>query len=616
MDPARLPDPDILDREVARAPRLPMARFGARTLPAILAATAARRPHAVFLRFLDPALPAGAPPRELTFEGFRRLVARAAAFLREAGVRPGDRVLLLAENSPEWQGVALAAQLLRAEPAGLFASLDGEPARAIAQRVRPRVVYAGSAAQWAKLAPAAAELAAAGLAAVVQGGATPTGLPPGLRGSSLAAALGEDAPAVADAEFARLADEVTGDDPFLLLFTSGTTGRPKGVRLPQRAIAHAIDGGAVATARTERDVGLHFLPFAHVAGHDQFSLALAQGHGLVMAARKEDVERALSLGTTYVFSVPLLYERIRAGVLAKVDASPGPLPRLLRAAIEAGARVRVDGSTALGDRALAALADRLVGRKLRARLGRVTGLFSGGAPAGAALFRFYEGLGLPFVELYGMSETAGLISSNLFTGTRRAASAGLLSPDHEVRFEAGGELCVRGPLLMTGYLESEDEAGAWTADRYFRTGDVGRLDAEGFLRIEGRRKHLLVLSTGKKLSPEPIEQAIASTASLEGAVLVGEGRPFVSAVVFVAREELARLSTAGRDPAEALLPRVRAGLDAFSEYEKPKRLVVVPGAPADHPGFTTPTLKVRRDAVLAAVAPAVAAVYGEASARA
>ncbi|HZZ82933.1 MAG TPA: AMP-binding protein [Anaeromyxobacteraceae bacterium] len=594
-------------------PRLPVLRFTARTVPGLLSFTAARVPERLFLRFLDPAAP-GDPPRDVTFAGFRDLVRRAAAWLESSGVRAGDRVLLLGENSPEWPAVAIAAQLLRAEPAALFASLGAAQAEEIARRVSPRALFVSGPAQWAKLAPAAGALAAAGLRAVLAGAPLPPGaLPPGVAEAAVPEALGAGAAALSLEDFEARVAAVREEDPFLLLFTSGTTGRQKGVRLPQRAILHAIDGGSAATGVTEHDVGLHLLPFGHVAGHDQFLLALGQGHSLLMIARREDLVRALSFSPSYVFSVPLVFERIRGQVLDGVARQPAPLRALLRAALEAAARVRVDGSTALRDRALAAVATGLVGRKLRAALGgRVRGLFSGGAPASEALFRFYEGLGLPLVELYGMSETAGLISSNLFHGARRARVAGLVTPDHELRFDDDGELLLRGPLLFSGYLDPADAAGSYTDDGFFRTGDRATLDADGLLRVEGRKKHLLVLSTGKKIAPEPIETALASAAPFQGAVLLGEGRPFVSAAVFVAEDELNRLAALGKDPAEELLPRAREALADFSEYEKPKRLLVIPGAPADHPALITPTLKVRREALLDLLGSRLSALYGPA----
>ena len=361
--------------------RLPVSRFAQRTLPAILAAVARREPDRPFLRWFAPADPA-APPRAITFGAFADGVGRAAAFLRGHGVGPGERVLLMAENAPEWQYLSLGAQLLRAEPAALFASLAAEQAEAIARRVRPRVVFASTRAQWLKLGPGAEALRAAGLAAVLCGEPLePDDLPAGVAGASLSALAGEGAAGLEAGELDRLAAAVEPEDPFLLLFTSGTTGRPKGVRLPQRAIVAAIAGGAGACGTTPRDLGVHFLPFAHVAGHDQFFLALAQGHGLAMVARKEDLDRALALGPTYLFSVPLVYDRIRLAARAKLAGLPGPLSRLATAALEAAARVRVDGSRALGDRLLTRLSDLLVGRALRRRLGgAIRVLFAGGAP--------------------------------------------------------------------------------------------------------------------------------------------------------------------------------------------------------------------------------------------
>ena len=596
-------------------PRLVPVRFAERTLPGLMVATARRQPGRTFLRFLDPEAAAGgepAAPREVSCADFAAGAGRAAAFLRAAGVTAGDRLLLLAENSPEWQMLALGAQLLRAEPAGLFASLAAEPAAAIALRVRPRVAFVSSAGQWAKLAPVAGDLAAAGLAAVVARDPIPAAsVPAGVAVVALAEATGGAAGGPSLAEISGLAAGVGEDDPFLLLFTSGTTGRPKGVRLAQRAIVRAIEAGQASVGTSAADVGLHFLPFGHIAGHAQFTLALAQGHELIMVARREDIERGLALSPTYLFSVPMVYERIRSGVERKLAALPAPLAGLVRVALAAAERCRVEGSPRLRDRLGARLADRLVGRALRARLGgRVRGLFAGGAAAAPALFRFFESLAVPFVELYGMSETAGMISSNLFAGPRRAACVGLVSADHEVRFAEDGELQLRGPLLLSGFLEPEDALEAWTEDGFFRTGDLGSLDERGFLSIEGRRKNLLVLSTGKKLSPEPIEQAIAAAAPFDGAVIFGEGQPFVAAAVFVASAELARLAATGQDAAAALLPRARAALAAFSEYEKPKRLLVIPGTLQDYPDLMTPTLKVRREALLAWLAPAVAEIYG------
>lgn len=592
------------------ATRLAVHRFAQRTLPALLCASAARVPDRAFLRFIDPIAPS-AGPRDLSYGAFRTLVCRAAAFLDAAGVGPGDRVLLLAENSPEWPAVSLAAQSLRAEPAALFASLSAGPAEEIARRVKPKVVFVSGPAQWRKLAAAAGDLQAAGLRAVLSLDPLAAGaVPAGVNLADGRSALGDGAPAISRADLEARAAAVTEEDPFLLLFTSGTTGRQKGVRLRQRSIVHAVDAGAPGVKTTEHDLGLHLLPFGHVAGHDQFCLALAQGHSLAMISRKEDLLPALALHPTYLFSVPLVYDRIRGGALAKVAGMPAPLRALVTAALAASERVRVDGSTALADRLLTRVADATVGKKVRAGLGgRVRGLFSGGAPASTPLFRFFEGLGMTFVELYGMTETAGLVSLNPFDGPRRAGSVGFITPDHEVRISEEGELLVRGPLCLAGYLEAADDEGAFTEDGFYRTGDLAAMRPDGSLWITGRKKHLMVLSTGKKLAPEPIETAVAAAVPFQGAVLLGEGRPFAAVAVFVLQEELARLEAHGQDAVEALLPLARAALGAFSEHEKPKKLLVIPGTPQDYPGLITPTLKLKRDALLAFLGARVAELY-------
>lgn len=565
--------------------------FGPATLPQALVANARRKPDAVFLRVVDPRAP-DAPPRAITFAGFERLVRRAAAFLAGLRLGPGDRILILSENDPGWQAFSLAAQALRVEPAALFAQLGAEQAASIALRVRPRVVIASTEAQWAKLAPVAAQLAEAGLSAVVTEVAIdPRSLPAGVRSHSSRQILEADAaPELSAAELEQLVRVQEGEDPFLLLFTSGTTGRPKGVRLPQRAMMHAVEGGRAATGCREDDVGLHFLPFGHVAGHDQFMLALAQGHGLVMVSRREDFQRGFALGPTYLFSVPLVYERIREEVrarLARVAAPLRPLARLL------------------------------TGRSVRRRLGgRVRALYAGGAATPPGLAAFFEGLGLPFVELYGMSETAGLISSNLLRGARPSGSAGHLSSHLEARVSDDGELCVRGGTLMTGYLDPADEEDAYTPDGFFRTGDLARFASDGTLEVQGRKKSLLVLSTGKKVSPELIEQAIAAVPPFAGAVLLGDGRPFVAVAVFVPRPELERLGAAHADLPAELLRRIRSALGALSDYEKPKLLLVVPGSPDEVPGLLTPTLKLKRDAFLARMRDEVERLYAGAATRA
>ena len=402
------------------------------------------------------------------------------------------------------------------------------------------------------------------------------------------------------------------EDPFLLLFTSGTTGRPKGVRLPQRSIVHAIDGGRMAVGTTEADQGLHFLPFAHVAGHDQFMLALAQGHALLMIARREDTDRRWRSGRPTCsrcrWSTSASAWRWRR---SRIDGLSAPLRRLVRAGL--ARRGAGPASTAPAAPATAPgmrLADRLVGKAVREKLGgQVRGLFAGGAPATPALFRFFEALGIPFVELYGMSETAGLISSNLFEGPRGAGSAGLPTPDHRLRFAPDGELLLQGPLLLTGYLDEEDTRGPSPTTASSGPATWPASTRRGRSAWRGARSTSWCSPPARSSRPSPSRRPSPRRGRSRARCWLARGGPSSPRPCSSAARSSPGSTAQGLDAAEALLPRARAALSAFSEYEKPKRLVVIPGAPQDHPALITPTLKLKREALLESIRQSVAAVY-------
>ena len=567
-------------------------RLAERSLPAAVFKSIARREGQVFLRFLSPGVPA---PRSVTFGEFGRSIRSAIGWLRGKGFGAGDRLVLLAENSPEWQIFAFAAQVLRGEPVALFANLGAVPAQAAALASAPRVLFVSGQGQWDKVAPCLGELQAKGLREIVSVGPLSIAAGAGSLQAATSAAEALQTPPIDDADLGALIESVGPGDPFLMLFTSGTV-RPKGVRVPQRAIVTTVENGRFASGLDERDEGLQFLPFGHIAGQCQFAVALVVGHPLILVASRDDISRGFALGPTNAFSVPLIYERIRAGVEAQIAERPLPVRKALQAALDAAARVRCQGSRAPVDRLLAAAADLLIGRKVKARLGgRLRKMFAGGAATPPALHRFFESLGLPYVNFYGLSETAGVISYTVHDRERPIGSAGAVTPDLELRIEPDGEICVRGPLVMTGYLDAADQAEAMTADGFFRTGDLGEVRS-GELLITGRKKHLFVLSTGKKMSPEPVEQAIASTPPFLGAVLLGDGKPYLSAAVFIAADELARRRANGADADKDLLELARSQLAAFSDYEKPKKLLLVPGAPTDEPSILTPSFKLKREA--------------------
>jgi long-chain acyl-CoA synthetase len=586
--------------------QLPIQRFAARTLPALLRLTSRRVGTKRFLREISPDEP-NAPPVESTFSEFERAVGATAELLHRVGLAPGDRVLFLAENSADYQILQLAVQTLRAEPCALFASLGATAACALAERLTPKVLFVSSQAQFDKLHGILEGLERAGLTLII------TVRP--LERSPVAVAIHrmQDVKSTPfeRADFDARIDAVEATDPFLLLFTSGTAGKQKGVRLTQDAFVRALEGGRAATAMTESDDGLMFLPFGHVAGQCQFMLAIAVGHALVMVSRREDLQRAFCLGPTYAFAVPMVYEKLKERVEANLQHAPKVVRSLLTTAVH---RATTSGShrpSQLVDRGLGALARWTVGRKLRRTLGgRLRMVASGGAAAAPSLARFFEAMGIPFMSFYGMSETCGLIASHEIEKPRDLTSLGSISPDLEWSVTADGELCVKGPMLMRGYLDEADNRESFDEHGFFHTGDLVQVcDENATMRLSGRRKSLILLSTGKKLSPEPIEARLSALPFVEAALLVGDGRPYVGAILFVRPEDLENTGVDEATELDDLLKTVHDELEGLSGYERPKRLLVIPSSPSQFPDFVTPTLKLKRASVVAALSPQLDAVY-------
>jgi long-chain acyl-CoA synthetase len=584
---------------------LSVRRFSARNVPSLLRHTALRCGSRRFIRELTEESPQTL--KEYTFEQFERAVASTSEFLEQSGLKAADRVLFIAENSSDYQILSLAVQALRAEPCATFANLSGNTTCDIALRLRPKCVFVSSQAQWEKLSPVLSELVDLGLS---------------LRISPLS--LNETSPRITSCVSSSIAttpysqdvwnsriDAISPSDPFLILFTSGTSGKQKGVVLKQGGFVHAIEGGGAATGMSESDDGLMFLPFAHIAGQCQFSLAIALGHSLILAPRREDIQAAFAMGPTYAFAVPMVYEKLLSRVSEQIDRLPQPLRSILAKSVAELTQAPMGEKLTLKTMASRAVVKNILGRRVKKTLGgRIRMLASGGASAPLPLSRFFETIEIPFLSLYGMSETSGLICSQCVSHKRYEGTVGLSSPDLELLIGDDQELRVKGELIMSGYLDAEDNLGAFDEQGYFRTGDLVTFEPEtGQYRIIGRSKNLLVLSTGKKISPEPIETELEAVAPMSGAVALGDGRPYVSVLLFISPFSLKLL---GADDAQ-ILANLRHLVDHhlahFADFERPKRLLVITGSPSDWPEFVTPTLKLKRGPILKAYADDIEQLY-------
>jgi long-chain acyl-CoA synthetase len=414
-----------------------------------------------------------------------------------------------------------------------------------------------------------------------------------------------------EAEFDAWLGRAKPDDLATLIYTSGTTGDPKGVMLTHENLA--------SNASVCRDIlpirrgwtALSFLPLAHSFERTLDYVFFASGATIAYAESVQTVLKNLSEVRPHVFgSVPRLYEKVRAAFLEKLESSSGAKKRLMRWALEQGRRslpARLAGrSPGLATR----IADWLVFSKLGAALGgRFRYAVSGGAPLGQEIGEFFWGAGIPVLEGYGLTETSPVVAVN----TPEAVKLGTVGrpiPGVEVKIAADGEILTRGPNIMAGYYGKPEESDAvLDADGWFSTGDIGELDADGFLKITDRKKELIVNAYGKNIAPAPLENDLKAGRFVSQAMVVGDRRPFLSALLVPNFEALAAWGAAsGRHgkPAEWLddaavralfqgeIDRVNA---RHERYEQIRAFALLPRELTLDAGELTPTMKLKRKVI-------------------
>ncbi len=392
------------------------------------------------------------------------------------------------------------------------------------------------------------------------------------------------------------------DDLATLVYTSGTTGRPKGVMLSHRNIVTDLIGlmDAVPEILDRPQRFLSFLPLSHMFERSVgYYIAIAIGGAVqVVYARgiQELPEDLLSQRPTLLVSVPRIFERVYSKI--EENLPPGSFRRrLFDRAVDIGWK-RFRGEARLGERLLWPLLDLLVGRKLRARFGgRVQYILIGGAPMAPRLFRIFTGLGLRFIHGYGLTETGPVLSA-LRLSDRDPLSVGRPLKGVEVRIAADGELLVRGPIVMQGYWNNPAATRAvLDAEGWFHSGDLVERRA-GLLYIRGRVKEIVVLSNGEKVPPADAEQAILQDPAFEQALVLGEGRPHLGLLV------VSRLADE-----QELCARANRRLHAFPGYARIRHLARLAEPWTVENGLMTPTLKLRRGEIERRYAREIEAMY-------
>ena len=409
---------------------------------------------------------------------------------------------------------------------------------------------------------------------------------------------------------------VNPEDLLTLIYTSGTTGNPKGVMLTHANLCSNIASAAEVIRIGPDDVLLSFLPLSHsferMAG---YYTALACGATIAYAESVETVrDNMLEVKPTIVTTVPRLFERIHSRVVKQVDSSPPLRRKIFYWAVNVGrdyAQASKRGNVSPALRMRHGLADRLVFSKLRARTGgRIKFFVSGGAALGREFGEFFESVGLKIIEGYGLTETSPVISANR-VDNYKFGSVGMTIPGVEVKIAQDGEILTRGPNVMKGYWNNKQATReVIDKDGWLHTGDIGVADAEGFIYITDRKKHLFVSSGGKNIAPQPIENLFLSSKYIEQFVLIGDRRMFLTALIVPDFDTLQEFADArniayGSNADLAKHPVVNEMIEKeisrvqkdLANYERVRKFTLLESPFTIENGELTPTQKVKRNTI-------------------
>jgi len=576
----------------------------ARTLPGLLLERARRSPEAVaYLQWER----AEGRWTETSWRQVAEEVGRWQTALRREGLVPGDRVAVQMGNRREWVYFDLAALGLGLVTVPLYTVDRPENTRHILEEAGVRLLLVESAKQLSALAPVLSSLQRLSRILVLEpgAGASPLADPAVAVATWLGDARGEATDGVS-----------SGADLATVVYTSGTTGPPKGVMLSHRNILWNAEAALSHIQAFPRDRFLSFLPLSHTLERTGgYYLPMMAGSSVAYARSVPQLAEDLSrVRPTVLIAVPRIFERVHARIRDKLARDSTAARRLFEAAVEVGwnrfehAQGRRPWTPGL---LLAPLLDHLVGAKVRARLGgRLRIAVSGGAPLSAEIARFFLGLGIPLVQGYGLTEASPVVSVSPLQDNI-PQSVGPPLPGVETRIAEQDELLLRSPGIMLGYWGHPDaSAAAVDAEGWLHTGDQVRIDEGRHLYITGRLKELIVLSNGEKVSPTDLEMAIELDPLFSQVLIIGEGRPFLSALVVLDADALGELAAAeGLAPERAterpdprlqrlLLERIGQRLRASPGYAKIRRVAVVDRPWTIEDGTMTPTMKLKRALIL------------------
>lgn len=557
-------------------------------------------------------------------------VEKFSCGLMALGVKPGDRVALLSEDRPKWLMADYAILTAGAVTVPLYATLNAQESAYIVNNSDAEVAIVSNEDQANKLLSQRDNIKRLRNIIMMDPPTNGTG---DLLEWRKVMEWGTDFAAKNQGVHRSVAAGVTPDDLATLIYTSGTTGVPKGVMLTHENFVENCKFGMEYLEIDSSDRALVFLPLSHV--FERMIDYCYFWKGVTMAYAESIDKVADNLGEvrpTMMAAVPRLYEKVYAKLMEQAAHSSSIKKALIhwsiRTVSEWAEAVKSPGGVPAGLKMKKAVADKLVPKKLRARVGgRIRFFVSGGAPLPRHLAAFFYGCGLPIAEGYGLSETSPVIAVNeVYKDGKdgvRFGAVGRPLKNLEVRIAEDGELWVRGPSIMKGYYKMPEKTReVLTEDGWFATGDIARQDEEGYLFITDRKKELLVTAGGKNVAPQPIENALKMNKYVIQAVLLGDRKPYITALIVPNWDNV--IEYAKSKGVDKIDPRALCGepvvrhlfknvIDRtnadLSRYEQIKRCKLLPKELTQEDGELTPTLKVKRRVILKKYADLIEALY-------
>jgi long-chain acyl-CoA synthetase len=557
---------------------------------------------------------------EISYPKLGTGVREIARGLMALGVQPGDRVAILSNTRAEWTLADFGAICAGAVVVPVYQTNSPDECFYVLEHSGSMAIFCEDAEQFAKIEEIREVLPQLRHVIRFEGES---------EGALTLSDLKERGADVTDEQLDERAAAATEDDVVTIVYTSGTTGPPKGCMLTHGNLRADVDGtGELVVFVPDDEVVYIFLPLSHVLTRLVQMLAVDRGATLAFWHRdpKKIVADVGEIAPTLLPSVPRVFEKIYTAATSRIDAAGGAKAKLFWWAVGVGRKVRErqrkGGHNGLALNAQYALADKLVLHKVRDLFGgRIKLAMTGAAPIEVDILSFFHAAGVWVLEGYGMTETSAVATLNTIT-EHRLGTVGKAIPGCELRIAEDGEVLMRGTNIFPGYYRDEAATKATLIDGWLHSGDLGELDGDGYLTITGRKKDLIITSSGKNVSPSNIENALTLSRWVSQAVVYGDKRPYLVALVTLDPDEAAALAEkVGADDADptalaahpGVIEQIQCAVDEankrFARIEQVKRFDILERDLSQADGELTPSLKVKRNVVYKDYAERFTALY-------